>query len=204
MVSSRKGSNTAKAPRGLSAEETRAWLTTYRKHSRIYAWGFFAVVVPVVFGVIWWSMGELNQDVFLSAGFFVLVFLILALWTRRKSGASWTGVVSRKFQKKVHVSSRNPDIPDSWEIRNILEIRTDSGKKITFRLTPDLFEYFQEGDRVCKVGGVDWPEKQELAGPRRICVVCGTLVSRDAVTCPRCRGNIPDHPTLCRMAADAS
>jgi hypothetical protein len=61
----------------LTPEQTKAWVQTYGRHSRIYAWGFFALILPVNLGVIWWEMGEINEDVLYSFGFAAVVTFFL-------------------------------------------------------------------------------------------------------------------------------
>lgn len=188
---------TASAP--LSPEETRTWIVRYRKYSKIYAWSFLILLLPVIFVVIWISMGELNRDVFLSLGFFAVVTVLLALWTRKRAARSWTGQVADKFVKTVHFRA-NENRPARTEQRPMVEFRTDRGKKVVLRAGADQFGYFEVGDRVFKVSGLEWPEKESLDGDRRLCMICGALVSTENGACGRCRGPIPDHAVMRDMA----
>lgn len=182
----------------LTAEQTRAWVQTYGRHSRIYAWGFFALILPVILGVIWWEMGEINEDVLYSFGFAVMVTLLLAIWSRKQTTQSWTGVVEELFMKKVRVR-RDADQHDDISYKPMAKIRTGNGKIRTQHLSQDLFEYFQPGDRVFKVSGLEVPEKVSLDGNRRVCLACGSLYGLGSGTCPRCRAPEPDHGTLVRL-----
>jgi ribosomal protein L40E len=194
----RRHPNAASAP--LTPQQTEEWLRTYRRHSRIYAWGFFAVILPVILGVIWWEMGEINEDVLYSFGFAAVVTFFLALWARKGAEKSWSGVVEDLFMKKVR-RRRDGGLPDEVVLRPRARIRTDRGKTITVPVTEDLFDYFELGDRVFKIAGLEWPEKVSLDRQKRVCMACGGLYTLGAGNCPRCGAPEPDHATLVRLAA---
>ena len=183
----------------LTPAQTEAWLQKYGRHSRIYAWGFFALILPVILGVIWWEMGELNEDVLYSFGFAAVVTLLLARWSRRQTAKSWVGVVEEVFMKKVRVR-RDADQQDDVSYRPMARVRTEDGKKRTERLSQELFDYFRPGDRVFKVSGLEVPEKVTLEGGRRVCLACGSLYELGSGACPRCRAPEPDHGPLVRIA----
>jgi len=183
----------------LTPEQTKTWVQTYGRHSRIYAWGFFALLMPVILGVIWWEMGEINEDVLYSFGFAAVVTFLLAKWSRKQTAKSWIGVVEELFMKKVRVR-RDGDQHDDISYKPMARIRTDNGKKSTQHLSQELFEYFRPGDRVFKVSGLEVPEKVTLDGDRRVCLACGSLYSQGIGTCPRCRAPEPDHETLVSLA----
>lgn len=183
----------------LTPEQTEAWLRKYGRHSRIYAWGFFALLMPVILGVVWWEMGEINEDVLYSFGFAAVVTFLLAKWSRKQTAKSWVGVVEELFMKKVRVR-RDGDQHDDISYKPMARIRTEDGKKRTQHLSQELFEYFRPGDRVFKVSGLEVPEKVTLEDDRRVCLACGSLYGQGRGTCPRCRAPEPDHGTLVRMA----
>ncbi len=183
----------------LTPEQTKAWLLTYGRHSRIYAWGFFALILPVILGLIWWEMGEINEDVLYSFGFAAVVTLILAKWSRKQTAKSWVGEVEELFMKKVRVR-RDANQHDDISYKPMARIRTRDGKVRTQHLSQGLYEYFKPGDRVFKVSGLDVPEKTTLDGDRRVCLACGNLYGLGSGTCPRCRAPEPDHGTLVRLA----
>lgn len=79
----------------------------------------------------------------------------------------------------------------------MIEIETERARH-RIPVSAALFDYFNVGDRVFKVAGFDWPEKQNLAGSSRACIVCSEVVDRAAVKCPRCAAPMPDHATLVR------
>jgi hypothetical protein len=189
----------ASGTRPLTPEQTTAWVQTYGRHSRIYAWGFFALVLPVILGVIWWEMGEINEDVLYSFGFAAMVTFLLARWSRKQSVQSWVGVVEELFMKKVRVR-RDGDQQDDIAYSPRARIRIQGGKALTVRLSETLYGYFTPGERVFKISGLDWPEKAELDRAERVCLACGNLYVQGAGSCPRCRAPEPDHETLLRLA----
>jgi hypothetical protein len=186
-------------PAPLTPEQTKAWLSKYGRHSRIYAWGFFALVLPVILGVIWWEMGELSEDVLYSFGFAAVVTFLLAKWSRKQTAKSWVGVVEELFMKKVRIR-RDADQHDDISYKPMARIRMENGKKRNQHLSQELFEYFRPGDKVFKVPGLEIPEKVTLDGDRRVCLACGSLYGQGSGSCPRCRAPEPDHGTLVRMA----
>jgi hypothetical protein len=201
MAAERKASakkrSTAASP--LTPEQTTAWVRTYGRHSRIYAWGFFALILPVILGVIWWEMGEINEDVLYSFGFAAVVTFLLARWSRKQTTQSWTGVVEELFMKKVRVR-RDGDQQDDIAYSPRAKIRTRGGKALTLRLSEALYGYFAPGDRVFKISGLDWPEKAELDREARVCLACGDLYAQGVGKCPRCSAPEPDHGALVRLA----
>ena len=187
----------SKAP--LTPDQTKAWVQTYGRQSRIYAWGFFALVLSMIFGLIWWEMGEVNDDVLYSFGFAAAVTFLLASWSRKLTTQSWAGVVEELFMKKVRVR-RDADQEDDIAYSPRAIIRTQGGKRLTLRLSETLFGYFAPGDRVFKISGLDWLEKAELDSEERVCLSCGDLYAQGAGKCPRCRAPEPDHGALVRLA----
>ncbi len=179
----------------LTPELTREWISNYQQASKRYAWGFFILLHPIVFGIIWWSMGELNKDVFLSLGFFSLVTFILAVFTRRKAKRTWSGVVTKKeiIERRVR---QNDDSQDRIVTNYEVLVETGRGKKIKLRCIPLFFDYVKEGDVLVKVAGFDWPEKVELDGQQRACIACGYPMDAGDGNCPRCKAPVPDHGTL--------
>src|SRR5690606_14238649 len=71
------------AATAMTVEQSVRWLLGYRRQSRLYAWLFFAAVIPLVLLVIWLEIGEINEEVLGSLAFFIVVFLALALGSRR-------------------------------------------------------------------------------------------------------------------------
>jgi len=185
--------------RPLTPEQTTAWVRTYGRHSRIYAWGFFALVLSLIFGLIWWEMGEVNDDVLYSFAFAAAVTFLLARWSRKTTTQSWAGVVEDMHVKEVRVR-RDGGQSDDIAYRPRAVIRTRGGKRLTLRLSEPLYKYFTPGERVFKISGLDWPEKAELDRAERVCLACGNLYPPGTGSCPRCRAPEPDHGTLVRLS----
>ena len=176
----------SKAP--LTPDQTRAWVRTYGRHARIYSWGFFVLVVLLIFGLMLYSFA-----------FAATVTFLLARWSRKTATQSWAGVVEDVHVKEVRVA-RDGGQPDDIVLRPRAVILTRNGKRLTLRLTETLYEYFTPGDMVFKISGLDWPEKAELDRAERVCLACGNLYAQGAGQCPRCRAPEPDHETLVRLA----
>ena len=182
----------------LSAHQTEQWLRRYRSHGRTYAWSFFTVVVLLVSGVIWLQLGALDEEAWYALGFFVFVFLLLALWSRRATSRGWQGVLHDKTIAIERI--RRDDVSaDQLIERRVLHVDTGNGA-VTLRVSPELFDYFEQGDRLFKVPGFDWPEKTTLGADHRACIACGAVLDRDAPRCPRCSALVPDHAALLRLA----
>ena len=177
----------------LTSAQTERWLRTYRGHARLYAWGFFVLMIPLVLLVIWFETGAIDQEVWLSLTFFTVVFLALALWSRRGTSRAWQGVVAEKIVRAERV--RRTGMPDETVERLTIEIETD-GRRRTVRGSKALFNYFHEKDAVFKLAGFDWPEKMSLSGATRMCIVCGELLDIHATRCQRCTAPVPDHAAL--------
>jgi len=179
-------------PAPLSPQQTERWIRTYRRHARWYVWGFFLLVILCVLLLLWLEMGVIDQDVMLSLGFFVVVFSLLARWSRRATQATWRGVVS---DKRIKVeSARSGGLVDA---RRVIVVESDSGQH-EIHAAAALYDYFHIGDGVFKLAGFDWPEKLQLDATSRACVACGELFDNDATQCPRCAAPVPDHATLVR------
>jgi hypothetical protein len=142
-------------------------------------------MIPLVLLLIWFEMRVIDQEVMLALAFFVVVFFLLARWSRRATTTGWRGVVSDKRAQGMR--SR----------RQVIEIETGRAR-LQIPVSTALFDYFDVGDQVFKVAGFDWPEKLNLAGQSRACIVCGEVVERAASHCPRCAAPMPDHATLVR------
>lgn len=184
--------------RVMTAEETLAWAGSYRTNSRRYAWIFLLVLVPVVVGVIRLSTGEWNEDVLYSAAAFIVVTGLLAFFSRRGTEGAWRGTVEGKAIRR-ETRRRHDDGPAETVYIPVVVFRTDTGKRVKLRVSRDLYEYFREGERVVKIAGFDWPEKEESAPEdRRVCIACGNVLEAGEVPCSRCRAPVPDLEALLR------
>ena len=182
----------------LNPEQTRAWLSTYARHSRIYAWGFFTVVSALIFGLIWWELGEINEDLIYSFAFSILIFFLLAYGSRKKTTQTWTGNIEKMFMKKI--KNRGADGSRYITYSPIAQVRTQQGKKQTIRLTQKLYQYFSLGDEIFTISGLDWLEKTTLDHGERVCLACGNPYQQHSGQCPRCGAPEPDHATLVQWA----
>ena len=187
-------------PPPLTPDQTAAWVRTYGRQSRVYAWGFFLLVLPAILGLIWWEMGELSQDVLSSFAFAALVFFLLARWSRRATTQSWLGVVEDVARNQMQVR-RMRALRERYPSAGVPQRSLPGhGRKVTLRLPHELSGYFRPGDRVFKLSGFDWPEKVERDGPERVCQACGRLYPQGQGRCWRCSAPEPDHETLVRLA----
>ena len=162
-----------------------AEVAIYRKKSRAWAWIFFFLIVPVVFVVIWRSMGELNADVFYSLGGFIAVTGVLAYFTTRAANKSWKGTLVDKYVKDVRV--KEGDGHYHYKKKYILLFQTDQKRRERVVITPGGYEYFHKGDRAMKVKGLHYPEKILRDGLQQICLTCGSVYDLNKEQCPRCR-----------------
>ena len=176
----------------LSPLQTERWIRSYRRQERLYVWGFFLLMIVCVLFLLWLEMGMIDQDVMMSLGFFVLVFFLLARWSRRATQATWRGVIS---DKRVKVEPTRSG--DSAGQRRVIVVESDSGRH-EIRATAALYDYFEVGDGVFKLAGFEWPEKLEPGGASRACLVCGEPFDSGVAQCPRCGAPVPDHATLLR------
>jgi hypothetical protein len=186
----------ASASRGavtaMTVDQSVRWLLGYRRQSRLYAWLFFAAVIPVVLLVIWLEMGELNDEVLGSLAFFILVFLALALGSRRQTSAAWRAVVVDKQ-------------PSEQGAGGTLVLALKHGKQRKLRVSSPLFDYFAPGDAVFKLDGFEWPEKWEPDAGRRACIACGGVIEGETRTtaCPHCGAPLPAHEAMQTLAPRA-
>ena len=187
-----RASATSGAATAMTVEQSRRWLLGYRRHSRLYAWLFFAAVIPVVVLVIWLEVGELDEEVLGSVAFFIVVFLALALGSRRQTSAAWRAVVVDKQRTERGAGGT-------------LVLQLERGERRTLRVSPPLFDYFAPGDAVFKLDGFEWPEKWSPDEGRRVCIACGGVVelAEPMSACPRCGAPLPAHEAMQALAPRA-
>jgi predicted nucleic acid-binding Zn ribbon protein len=176
------GRPVAEAGPMASREATQAWLRSYRRQKKAWAWIFFFILVPIVFVGIWISMGELSSDVFYSVGGFVIVTGMLALWSSRKANKSWQGTLMDKEVRKVTIQNDS-----STELRYYLTFETARGRTERLSVHPNILAHFDVGDRAVKVKGLDYPVNLDADEGERLCPVCSTIYDANAAECPRCR-----------------
>jgi len=182
----------------LTTDQTDVWISRFQRESKLYVWGFFVLLHPIVFGIIWWSTGELNRDVFLSLGSFSLVTFILAILSRRRTATAWSGVVTDKRTRKRRVRvGANAD--ERTEFRYEVVVETSRRRNLTLRCLPAFFEYVNGGDVLVKAPGFDWPEKAELDQDHRVCIACGDILDAADGNCRRCGVPMLDHASIVRV-----
>lgn len=177
------------AAAAMTVDQSLRWLRGYRRQSRLYAWLFFAAVIPVVLLVIWLEIGELNEEVLGSLAFFIAVFLALALGSRRRTSAAWRSVVVDKQASEQGAGG-------------VLVLELTRGKRRKLRVSQALFDYFAPGDAVFKLDGFEWPEKWVPDEGRRVCIACGDVIRLEepATACPRCGAPLPAHEAMQTLA----
>src|SRR5690606_23785866 len=180
------------AATAMTVEQSVRWLLGYRRQSRLYAWLFFAAVIPVVLLVIWLEIGEINEEVLGSLAFFIVVFLALAVGSRRQTTAAWRAVVVDKQRSGQGAGGT-------------LVLELGRGKHRKLRVSPPLFDYFAPGDAVFKLDGFEWPEKWTPDEGRRVCIACGGVVelAGPMSACPRCGAPLPAHEAMQTLALRA-
>lgn len=183
----------------LSPEETKAWVEKYRRDAFRYAWGFWAVFTCAVFALVSWEMKGFTPEAYASAAVAGAISAGLALNMRARQARAWQGVLSRKWIEQRRI--RHAQQHDEWVDRPRAEVSTRSGKKIRLRLTPRLFDYFEEGDLLLKPAGFDWPLRlpdTDQAG--RVCICCGFIMDAADGGCPGCGAPRPDLQMLKQLA----
>lgn len=149
----------------------RRWLASYNRQRLAWALIFFLLIIPVVFFIIYKDVGELNSDVWMSLGFFIVITTMLAIYTLRRAGGTWQG----DLVKKVEIS------------RGIrLVFLTNQKKRMNIVAGVRLANYFEIGDQVIKIKGYDYPEKIERGGKLQMCVACGTPYPITEKNCRAC------------------
>jgi hypothetical protein len=178
----------------LTPEQTLSWIKTYRRHTRIYVWSFFFGLLPIVFYLIYRDIGAITEDVVYSFIFFVAVFLFFAIRTRMISLQTWEGLIIEKQVKQRTTKERHGQNRRVFDY--ILHIKKRN-KTSKLRVMKKFFDYFDEGDEVFKLSGFDYPERKEIKGKNRICIICGNLLPSEINTsCTACGGPVPDLATV--------
>jgi len=197
--SSEAGSSVQQPYKHMDPEQTLIWLRNYRRHSAWYAGLFLIGMIVLVLCLVWWELGELNQDVVGSVVFFSTAILLLTKWSRNKTHAKWKGRIVRKWIQPSKASRQER----SQNIRYtpMLEVETGTSGKKRLRISNDMYDHFQEGDWIVKTRGFDFPEKVNLpVSGERVCICCGSIITCDQFKCDRCKAPVPDHSTLIGFA----
>ncbi len=164
------------------------WLSKYRRHSRIYAWGFFIVVVIGIGIAVRVGLEEWGTEWFAATGFAALVTWLLAIYSRREAESSWSGVVaSKEIQERR--DTRDPD-GNTTRTSYVVFVETDRGKRKKIRVNPSVFDSYREGARVRKFAGLAFALPEEMDGDTALCPVCGRLLEGATETCSSCRAPV--------------
>jgi hypothetical protein len=185
-----------KQPQGpLDRAQTRQWINRQRMQTARWTWGVFAVLQAVFFVVAGAFAGAWNREVLVFTGGFLVLSLGLTVYAWRRSGASWRGEVVDKRRRKIRV----PTYADhSEQIRTVYQVfcRTPRGKRMKVRTRKAYSDYLKPGDRVVKVPGFYYPEKEQPDGEQRACIGCGNIFAATAGNCPACGSPLPDVEAL--------
>jgi hypothetical protein len=160
------------SPTARNAEDVAAQLGRYRRHKVAWALIFVLLMIPIILLIMWLDVGEINGDVLYSLLAFLVATAALSAGAFRVAWQSWRGVLVGEELR-----------------RNILFLvfRTDSGRTHRLRASGSMSAYYMPGDRVVKIKGFDYPEKEQRDAEWRICIVCGTVYVVDRDACPLCR-----------------
>ena len=172
---------------GIAAADPAEWLARYRRNARLYAWGFFAVVVVVIAGAIRLSLDEWGTDWLYSTAFAVLVTAALAFHARRSAESAWVGTVEDKT-----VIERRPNDGDGGmkEPAYRVTFRTQEGSKRKIRVGGGLFGHYREGAEYRKVAGLNYPLPTEAGAEPGFCALCGADYVTGAGQCLQCRAPV--------------
>jgi len=165
-----------------------AELEDFRKKRKSWAWLFFFLILPIIFGLIWYDTGELSTDVWLGFAGFIVVTALLAYYSSRKTNQGWIGTVTDKdrWEVKVRIPAKGLFYYET-QVKHALNIETDSGTKIALAVSPAYYEYFSVGDRIIKIKGFDYPEKVNRDGIEQVCITCGAFFDIGLDNCSRCK-----------------
>lgn len=183
----------------LSPEETVKWLKKFRKGQKKGTWIFFGAVAVIVLIVIIFNAEDFKTGA-IGFLFFFVVFFLLAFFTRRRANQNWIGVVKNKKVIKTKRYSSQDDA-GTTVLEPMLYFKLKSGSK-KLSVTNEMYNYFNEGDKVFKISGTEYPELQELTLKGRVCIVCGTILpTRHKLKCKKCKSPVPDFITLLKEAS---
>lgn len=165
----------------------RRELEKYRKKRSRWAFYFFLFLIPVAFVVIIISVGELSAEVWMALGAFLGVTIILSLFSSRRTSHGWRGRIQDKKIKTLRYRDDSIDTGYSTRQQCLLEVQTSRGKRVRTEVSGSMYNYFDVGDSIIKIGGFAYPEKINLDGINRGCINCGRVFEEGRELCPTCR-----------------
>ena len=117
-------------------------------------------------------------------------------------GKTWAGKITNvKYEMRYYQIASGAKIHSSGRITSTgrigngqefmkMKLLTDKGKKKTLAYRSHIESVLKEGDRVVKFRGFAYPAEEVEKEERYICIVCGKVVSKKEVKCPRCEYSI--------------
>ncbi|MDD4924453.1 MAG: hypothetical protein PHF74_06430 [Dehalococcoidales bacterium] len=161
----------------------------YKKDS--ITWSFLFSFILFIIAVIGFpiygnSTGELDwpESLFYGMGIGAMFITIAALQTaKRKLDTTWDGIVIDKQFHTKHSSNE-------YRTQYVIKIEKDSGKIKTVKWTdyPDIFNYYEVGDRVRHHKGLFYYEKYDKSRDSEIlCVACRYFNDIKEDFCVRCK-----------------
>lgn len=164
----------------------------YSKYKRdSITWSFLfsfilAIIAVIAFPIYGNHTGELDwpESLFYGMGIGGMFIAIATLQTaKRKLDKTWDGVI-------VDKQSYNVNSKGEYKTRYILKIEKDSGKVKTIKWTdyPDIFNYYDIGDRVRHHKGLFYFEKYDKSRDTEIlCISCIYFNDIKEEFCIRCK-----------------
>jgi hypothetical protein len=183
----RSGRVRPKQAPGIAAADPAEWLARYRRSARLYAWGFFAVVVVTIAVVIRLSLDEWGTDWLYSTAFAVLVTAALAFHSRRSAESTWVGTV----EDRTIIEGRPSDGDGGMKGPGYRVVfRTREGRRRKVRVSGGLFARYREGAEYRKVAGLNYPLPTEPDAETGFCALCGADYEAGAGQCPQCQAPV--------------
>jgi hypothetical protein len=90
------------------------------------------------------------QTIFMVVGFVLLLAVVLSMVSMKKQKSSWAGVLEKKIHREDNETANE---------YYTLCFRTDDGKKVKVQVIRNMYNSFNQGDRVVKKAGESYPEK---------------------------------------------
>ncbi|MDD3867125.1 MAG: zinc ribbon domain-containing protein [Eubacteriales bacterium] len=148
-----------------------------------------ALIGFTVAGVMEAGGFELPSSLWIGLGLAGLLWLIYLIqgWRRRRD-TSWEGTI---VEKKVDRTTRTREDPYNHSLKYTVVVRKDDHSLIKLNYTQELYDYYQEGDRVRHHAGLAAShllEKYDKSADEHLyCLACSTKNPIDQDRCRRCK-----------------
>jgi len=172
----------------LSGAEAHAWVSRYRGHARRYTWIFFTFVVLGIGSIVRWELGEFSREWFMATSFAALLTWLLTYSMRRKVESSWTG----KLVAKEVVERPRPRSDNEISLSYFAIFETPRGRRIRYRITAALFDFYMEGSVYGKFAGLQYPVPLKVGNETGLCPVCGKPYKDADTHCAACHAPVLD------------